>query len=189
VPYKFKIPNSRGFQDVPIFSPQLVPDDYGTPSFIKDVILHSFIVRVAYNDHHTEEFRTIFEDGLVELDIDQARLDQLTTTVAFGPKLDQFRDWLFIGQKIGNTISVEQDYVVSSALPNNTILLVDAGAGNVSINLDGMFNSNTITVKKVDTTNNAVLFNVQIDGESNPSIVTPYESFTIVKKSGSYFLI
>jgi len=55
--------------------------------------------------------------------------------------------------------------------------------------LGNMFNSNTITVKKIDTTSNAVSFNVQIDGESNPSIVTPYESFTIVKKTGSYFLI
>lgn len=187
--YKFNIPSSRGYQGQQLFSPQLVPDDYGIPSYIKDVILHSFIVRIAYNDHHTEEFRTIFEDGLLELDIDQTRLDQLTTTVAFGPKLDQFRDWLFIGQKNGSTISVEDDYVVSSALPNNTILLVDAAAGNVSIDLGNMFNSNTITVKKIDTTSNAVLFNVQIDGEPNPSIVTPYESFTIVKESGSYFLI
>ena len=189
MPYKFQIPNSRGFQDAPIFSPQLVPDDYGIPNYIKDVILHSFIVRIAYDDNHTEEFRTIFRDGLLDLDIDQSRLDQLTTTVAFGPKLDQFRDWLFIGQKNGSTISVEQDYVVSSALPNNTILLVDAAAGDILIDLGDMFNSNTITVKKIDTSNNAVLFNIQIDGESNPSIVTPYESFTIVKKSGSYFLI
>ena len=188
MPYNFDIPNSRGFQDHQ-FIPQLVPDDYGIPNFIKDIILHLFIVRIAYNDNHTEEFRTIFQDGLLELDIDQARLDQITTTVAFGPKLDQFKDWLFNGQNTGSTIIVEQNYVVSSALPNNTILLVDAAAGNVSINLGSMFNSNTITVKKIDTTSNAVLFNVQIDGENNPSIVTPYESFTIVKKSGLYFLI
>jgi hypothetical protein len=88
-----------------------------------------------------------------------------------------------------NVISVSSNYVLSGTVPNYTILLVDATAANITMNISSLPDSYVLTVKKVDITNHSIIFNVTIDGTPTPGISTPYESFTIVKYSSTYYLI
>ena len=199
MPYNFPVPMSRGPKPNEIFTAYAAPSSFS--SAISDVILHSLIVRIAYQDNFTEEFNTILQDDVLDLDIPQDRLDLLTTTIDFGPKLNQFRSWLFSGPEGPegpegpqgslnyDVISVTSDYTVQNTIDNYSILLVDATLGDITINMTSMPNTHVLIIKKIDITNHAIIFNVTIDGENNPSIMTPYESFTIVKYSSMYYLI
>ena len=93
--YNVKIPHSRGLSkqiDVDISAQTVIPDA-GSGISINDIVLHALIVRIAYDDGHTEEFLTAYNNGHIEIDIPQDRLDVLDEVV-IGPKIRQYIDWL-----------------------------------------------------------------------------------------------
>ncbi len=81
--YRFAIPRPRG-----AVVPQSSPFDniVAADTIIKDLILHAIIVRLAYTDGNTEEFRPQLLNDLFEIDIPQERLD-LITNIEVGPKI------------------------------------------------------------------------------------------------------
>lgn len=109
--YKFPIPVSRGFKSDNEIVPQLTQSYKNS---VNGFIFHSLISRVSYDDNSVEEYRPVYENDLVEFEIDQDKLDDLTSKITFGPKLNQWKWWLFGYDQILNTYN---DVVFNSVLP------------------------------------------------------------------------
>lgn len=71
--YTFAVPRSRGITtlaaDQEALSAQSVISPSSTTS-VKDLILHALLVRIAFDDDCTEEFRTTYDELTRILDVD-----------------------------------------------------------------------------------------------------------------------
>ncbi len=99
----FKVPSSRGFQSQNVQS-QAAGNSNGQTG-IKDVVLHTLLARVAGNNGNTEEALTKFDANacLLDIELDQTLLDDLTDNVEIGPKLEQYLNWLTGGSSGGGS--------------------------------------------------------------------------------------
>lgn len=185
MPYNIDIPASRGFQKQSILAQTAnLPV---TTQYIRDLIIHALIFRISYNDNKNIEFDTSFVDDVLELDIAQDDLNKLIDTVGFGPKLDDFRRWLFSPQSTHTNVST--DFVATAATQNRTILICDASSGNISIDITDLRDGYEIIIKKIDNTINGIIFLNVIDGDDAFRIQKQYESITIVKANNAYYII
>lgn len=110
--YDIKVPRSRNIIAKESVSKQTVNE---VSYEMANLILHALVVRLAYDDDRTEEFYPRLIEKLYEIDIPQERLDNLTTQIEVGPKVQQFIDWL-----TGSRISDIEDYLANFPLASKT---------------------------------------------------------------------
>lgn len=184
--YRFPVPRHRGLTK----ASQIITD-HQTSVGINNIILHALVVRISFNDGHTEEFYTkLHDDNTIEIDIPEDRLNMLDN-IEVGPKIRQFIDWLTSkSELIPNTITVINDLEL---VPVSTIttVLVDASNNNVSITLPVPSPTHIINVKRIDKTKHAVVVlpnTGTIDGQSELRINQQYESFQIAADSNNYYI-
>ncbi len=183
--YKIPIPPSRGYQDTTFFAQaaqQTVSAEY-----VRDLILHALIFRASYKNDSNLEFRTYFQNNMLELDIAQEKLDQIISTVDFGPILEDFKRWLFGAPS--SSIDVTSDFATTKLTSNRTILLCDVTSGNITIDLTELKDGYELIIKKLDDSINSINFSDTIDGDSDFKILKQYESITLLKKNNAYHII
>lgn len=183
--YNIPIPKSRGFTKQEIVSQ--VADAPITTQYVRDLVLHALLVRASYNNNDVREFRTTFENDILDVDIDQQSLDEIISTVSCGAKLNEFKRWLFSAPT--EVINVNSDFSATSLTSNRSLVLCDSSGGNILIDLTDLRPDFEIIIKKIDESVNAVNFNQTIDNDTNFKIVKPYESITIVRSSGYFYII
>lgn len=191
--YIFDVPQSRGIQaqDIQIDVSAQSTKPISADTSIRDLILHAILVRIAYNDDCTEEFRTVFDAVISELDVavDQDRLDLLTEEVTIGDKLQQFIDWLTNGVKTG-VVETSGAIIATTA---TTVILADASSDNLELNLPEPESNRIIHIKKIDGTGNRVrvLPNADetIDGQPRLDINIQYASYQFVSDGVDWFII
>lgn len=193
--YDFDVPRSRGFAtavnpDDEIISAQSISPVAVTTS-VRDLILHAILVRIAYDDDCTEEFRTVFDalTKVLNIDIPQDRLDVLTEDVIIGDKLQQFVNWLT--NSITNSIIDDSGDII--AVAPITVIFVDAINGNLELTLPTPTTDKIIHVKKIDSSSNRVRIlpniNETIDGQPCLDISTQYMSFQLASDGIDWFII
>lgn len=190
--YNFPIPRSRGGQSVKAqASARLTPVAASTD--VKDIILHALLVRIAFDDNVTEEFRTTYDSVLDILDVDipQDRLDLLTGNVAIGDKAKQYFAWLTGGV---DTSTITSDGPIT-AYGHTNIILVDASSGPVTLTLPDplYYQDKIIHIKKIDSSNNIVAVlpydDETIDGDPLLEISIQYESIPLITDTANWFVI
>lgn len=109
--YNIPIPLSRGTK-YDEYKPQLIQDNNNDD--VNGLIIHSLISRISYSDNSVEEYRPVLNENRLEFDIDQNKLDDLTSRITFGPKINQWKWWLFGYDQLLNTYD---DVIFNSIIP------------------------------------------------------------------------
>jgi len=129
--YDFKVPGPRSKISKSSSKQSVTPLDYE----MANLILHALIVRLAYNDDRTEEFYPKLIEKLYEIDIPQERLDNLTTRIEVGPKIQQFIDWL-TGSRISDIEEILANFPIASKTQYGIVEIgdgIDVANGVISI--------------------------------------------------------
>lgn len=71
---------------------------------------------------------------------------------------------------------------------NDSVILCDATSGPITITLQdpSLVQGLVLTIKKIDSTGNAVTIIAQVDNASNPTLSSQYKSITLVAVPGMY---
>lgn len=196
--YKIPIPRSRGALAQTLLAPESVlpfaiPDIVSPGTIVRDIILHALIVRIAYDDDHTEEFLTrLAEDGTLEIDIPQDRLDLLTSDVTLGLKLQQFIAWLTSRDALTpSTITMTASGTITDSRAILTVLL-DASVGDLVVILPTPNKNQIINLKKIDSSGHKITVlppSGTVDGEDSFTIVIQYESFQLASDGTNFFVV
>lgn len=74
---------------------------------------------------------------------------------------------------------------------NDSVILADATAGALTVNLQdpSLVQGLVLTIKKMDSTGNTVTIVGIIDGATNATLTSQYDSYTIVAVPGMYAII
>ena len=141
---------------------------------------------------------TLTISNLAISDLDNASIDGTTPTVPLpvgsGWSLFQsyasFNKIYYVWVKGSSAITVFVDYVVTG---QEGPILVDATSGPVQITMPNMTVTNSVTIKKIDTTGNAVTIITPgaelIDGQNTQLISTTYVTLHIVTDQSNWFLV
>jgi hypothetical protein len=83
----------------------------------------------------------------------------------------------------------------TTALPSDYLILVDAAAGAVTVNLPSAVSSRgaALVVKKIDASGNAVTIDANgaetIDGAATQSLAAQYDSLTIICDASQWWIV
>lgn len=140
---------------------------------INDIVLHTLVVRIAYKDNSTEEFRAILSNEY-EIDIPQNKLDELTA-IPIGPKIQQFVDWL-TGLKISQT--TEKIIITSTNYQITDKYTTVICKNQVSITLPDTIKGSRCSIKNATDDKNVTIIGI-VDQQQNP-IALPREAYSLI---------
>jgi len=99
-------------------------------------------------------------------------------------------DGTITGSHIDRVRTIAANY---TATIRDGVLLIDTAAGNINIYLPGVpTTGHTLNIKKIDSSGNSVIIDGignTIDGDATKTIVTQYDSLTIVSDGSNWFVI
>lgn len=185
-----------------------------TPT-IRDVVLHSLITRAAYTDNHNEEFRAKLSNNVLEIDIPQDRLDELTNVI-IGPKAQQFIDWLtkaahadnlpiatrttFGIVEIGSGINVANGVISVTGTVGETIVTTSSNytiinnptvviaTGSIIITLPSSATAGwRVEVKNATASSNVIIPSI-IDGV-NTLTIYPKEAYSLIYDGNGWYIL
>lgn len=101
--------------------------------------------------------------------------------------------WAITGGGSGDSNRMVNLYAVNTTLSNlNSVVLVDATSGSVTITLPASVSGKYFDIKKIDTSVNTVIVTPTsgtIDGDPNVVISSPYASITIVGDGVNFYVL
>ena len=176
--YNPAIPKPRGYRPNEVMKAMTAPVAPTIDPNINGFVFHSLISRVTYDDQVTEEYRPVLNIDVIDLDIDQDKLDALTSKITFGPKINQWKWWLFGYDQYLNTFN---DVVFNSINPYSNAsdlgsnidpwnyLYVDGIAAGGNVDVAGILHVSNIT-QSTSPSNGAILVDGGIGVGKNISI-------------------